>query len=509
MTATVPATMPATTMTPRTRTMSPAIPDHLRLNHIDGRWQPASDGATFADVNPADTTDVIGTFAESTADDARAAVAAAVRAGRAWEQRGPIERGDILFVAAEAMSRRLDELAAVVTREQGKTLPEARAEATRGIDILRFTAGEGRRLSGSTLPADANRTMALTWRRPLGVVALITPWNFPLAIPVWKMAPALLAGCTAVIKPSPLAPLTTALLVDIFTEAGVPAGVLNLVQGDRIAGETLTAHRDVQGISFTGSLPVGLAIQRAAAPRLARTQLELGGKNAVIVLADADLDAAADAIVHGAFGQAGQRCSATSRVLVERSVREALLTRVRDRVERLVLGDPAADTTTLGPVVDATRLSACLAAVDRALADGARAVTGGSRALDGPLAAGYFMEPTVLVDVAADADIATEEVFGPVLSVIDVDGFDEAMDVSNSVQYGMSGTIFTTDRGRIYDALQRFEAGMLHVNRPGVGAWPHLPHMGAKLSQYGPPECSAETFEFYTQWRSACIAFPD
>lgn len=497
MTAT--ATAPCSTVT---------IPDRLQLNYIGGRWVPASDGATFTDVNPADTGDIVGHFPESTAQDAQDAVAAAKAAAPAWEKLGPIARGDILYAAAEVMTRRIDELAAVVTREQGKALPEALAEAKRGIDILRFTAGEGRRFSGSTLPADAERTMAITWRRPIGVVALITPWNFPLAIPVWKMAPALLAGCTSIVKPSPLAPATTALLVDIFAEAGVPAGVLNLVQGDRVVGETLTGHPDVRGISFTGSLPVGLAIQEAAAPRLARTQLELGGKNAVIVLADADLDAAADAIVHGAFGQAGQRCSATSRVLVERTVREPLVARLRERVERLVLGDGTSPTTTLGPVVDPSRLSGCLAAVERARADGATVVTGGQRAVDGALADGYYMQPTVLTDVAADSYIATEEVFGPVLSVIDVEDFDEAMDVSNSVKYGMSGTIFTTDRGHIFDALDRFEAGMLHVNRPGVGAWPHLPHMGAKLSQYGPPECSAETFEFYTEWRSACIAFP-
>lgn len=496
------------TTTVESATTPTAVPSRLLLNRIGDQWVPASDGATFADINPTDTSDVIGRFPESTREDSLAAIQAAADAAAEWEKLGSIKRGDILFAAAQTMAERKESLAAIVTREQGKTLAEARGEVQRGIDILRFTAGEGRRMHGSTLPADSGRTMALTWRKPLGIVALITPWNFPVAIPVWKIAPALLSGCTAIIKPSPLAPLSTAAIVDIMIDSGVPAGVLNLVQGDREAGETLTAHPDVRGISFTGSLPVGQAIQKAAAGRLARTQLELGGKNAVIVLDDADLDAAADAIVFGAFGQAGQRCSATSRVLVDRRVRDDLVGRLRERLDAFVIGDPAQDGTTLGPVVDDARLSACLAAVERAEQDGATIVTGGKRATDGDLEGGYFMQPTVLTDVARDSYIGTEEVFGPVLSVIDVDGFDDAMDVSNSVVYGMSGTIFTNDRGHIYDALDRFEAGMLHVSRPGVGAWPHMPHMGAKLSQYGPPECSAETWDFYTEWRSACVAFP-
>ncbi|NYD78591.1 aldehyde dehydrogenase family protein [Arthrobacter cupressi] len=480
----------------------------LHQNYIDGQWRPSSAGKTFANTNPANTKDVLGHFPDSTAQDALDAVGAAAKAGKGWEALGSIKRGDILFAAAEILSRRKEELAAAVTREQGKCLRESRGEAQRAIDILRYIAGEGRRLSGSTLPADEPRTLAMTWRKPIGVVALITPWNFPLAIPVWKMAPALLSGCTAIIKPSPLAPLTSALLVDIFNEAGVPAGVLNLVQGDREPGEALCEHPDVRGISFTGSLPVGLSIQKAAAPRLARTQLELGGKNAVIVLADADLTLAANAILLGAFGQAGQRCSATSRVVVDRRVREELVAKVLGRMEELRIGDPTDEATKLGPVVNQERLDACLAAIEQARADGATVRTGGSRATAGVLADGYFMEPTLITDVAPDSGLATEEVFGPVLSVIDAENFGHAMEISNSVKYGMSGTIFTNNRAHAYDALQSFEAGMLHVNRPGVGAWPHLPHMGAKLSQYGAPECSPETWEFYMEWRSACISFP-
>jgi alpha-ketoglutaric semialdehyde dehydrogenase len=482
-------------------------PDHLH-NHIDGHWQPALAGGVRRNGNPSDVTDPIGEFAESGAADAVAAVDAARAAGPAWDELGPIKRGGLLFDAAALFAERLDEFAAAIAREQGKRIAEGRAEAERALEILRFTAGEGRRLHGQTLPAEADRSWALTWRRPIGVVALVTPWNFPLAIPTWKVAAALLSGCTAVLKPSPFTPHTAALLVQTLLDAGLPPGVLNLVQGDREVGETLVGHPDVAGISFTGSLPVGLAIQEQAAPRLARTQLELGGKNAVIVLADADLDAAAEAIVHGAFGQAGQRCSATSRVVVDRAVREPLVARLAARAGRMRVGPATAPDSDLGPVVNADRRDACLAAVARAVAEGATLACGG-RAPTGGLPDGYYVEPTVLTDVARDSDLAQEEVFGPVLAVLDADGYADAMAVANSVRYGMSGTIFTRSMARVHDALRDFQAGMLHVNRPGVGAWPHLPHMGSKLSQYGPPECSPEQWDFYTEWRSACISFPD
>lgn len=485
-----------------------SLPPNIGSNFISGEWVDARNGGTFSNFNPAHPDQIIAEVAESEREDALLAIEAARRAGPGWESLGSIERGKILFRAAEVMERRQDELARVITAEQGKKLGEARSEVTRATEILRFIAGEGRRLSGSTLPADEPRSMALTWHRPIGVVALITPWNFPLAIPVWKAAPALLSGCTAVIKPSPLAPLSTAVMVDILNEAGVAPGAINLVQGDREPGEELSSHPDVSGISFTGSLPVGQKIQQAAAPRLARTQLELGGKNAVIVLADADLDSAADAIVHGAFGQAGQRCSATSRVVVESTVRETLIGKIVGRVSSLVVGDPFDAQTDLGPVIDSNRLETCVRGIEGAVAVGARVRVGGHALDESSFSTrGFFMSPTVLSDVPADSEIATEEVFGPVLSVIDAEGFDDAMNISNSVRYGMSGTIFTENRAHVFDALDRFEAGMLHVNRPGVGAWPHLPHMGAKLSQYGAPECSADTWEFYTELRSACISF--
>ena len=480
-------------------------------NLIGGKWLPASSGRRRVNINPADVSDVIGEFAESGGADVDAAVSAASDAWPAWRALGPIKRAAYLQRAAALLAERADEVAAAITREHGKLLAEARGEVGRALAIMDFTAGEARRLNGVTTPAEDPRTLAYTFRTPIGVAGLISPWNFPLAIPMWKVAPALLSGCTAVLKPSPFTPHVAALLVQLFTDAGVPDGVLNLVQGDLAAGEALVAHPRVAGISFTGSLPAGLAIQAAAATRLLPTQLELGGKNAVLVLADADLDKAADAIVFGAFGQAGQRCSATSRVIVDVSVKDELLRRLVQRASALRVGpgtDPDAD---LGPVVNEDRMTACLDAVASAVKAGATVSCGGARATarpgGGDLPRGYYVQPTVLADVPWDCEIAQEEIFGPVLSVIDADGFEDAMRISNSVKYGMSGTVFTRDIARVFDALDQFEAGMLHVNRPGVGAYAHLPHMGSKMSQFGPPECSPQVWDFYTEWKSACISY--
>lgn len=478
--------------------------DHL-LNYVSGTWTPSSGGQTRPNLNPADTGDVIGEFGESVAADVTAAVDAAEAAQPDWDAIGPIERAKVLTKAARLIEDRIEDFAAAITREQGKRLGEARGEVTRGLAILEFHIGEARRMNGETTAAEEPRTVVLTFRRPIGVVGLITPWNFPLTIPIWKVAPALLSGCTAVLKPSPLTPLTAALLVQAFHDAGVPAGVLNLVQGDREAGEALVEDERVAGISFTGSLPVGQAINRAGAGRLMRTQLELGGKNALIVLADADLDAACDAIVHGAYGQSGQRCSATSRIIVDRAVHDELMARLAPRVRAMKIGPGDQPDADIGPVVNDERHQACLQAIEQAVADGAKLLAGGGTAeLDTP---GYFVKPTLLDDVAWDSELAQEEVFGPVLSVITCDGYDDAMRISNSVKYGMSGTIFTQNPALMFQALQDFQAGMLHVNRPGVGAYSHLPHMGAKASQLGAPECSPDVWNFYTDLRSACIRY--
>ncbi|GHB76395.1 aldehyde dehydrogenase [Streptomyces viridiviolaceus] len=480
---------------------------HLRLNFIDGQWVPAESGQTRENINPADFTDSVGEFAESGGVDVDRAVDAALAALPGWRGLGPIERAAYLSRAGALLAERAEEFAAVITREQGKLLTEARGEVARARAVLDFTAGQARLLGGVTAPAEDERTFAYTFRRPIGVVGLVSPWNFPLAIPMWKVAPALLSGCTAVLKPSPLTPLTAALLVEVFQRAGVPDGVLNLVQGDVAAGEALVANPGVAGISFTGSLAVGTAIHTGGAHRLLRTQLELGGKNAVVVCDDADLDRAVDAVVHGAFGQAGQRCSATSRAVVDVRVREEFLERLVPRVAALRVGpgdDPASQVC---PVVNTVRRDAALEAVAGAQRDGGKVLCGGGPEEREGLPRGCYVQPTVIRDVPWDSELAQEEVFGPVLAVVDADGFDDAMRIANSVRYGMSGTVFTASQSRAFEAVERFEAGMLHVNRPGVGAYAHLPHTGAKASQYGPPECSPEVWEFYTAWHSACIGY--
>lgn len=480
-------------------------PHHLG-NYIAGAWREGQSGKQRRNVNPADIHDHIGDFTESGVVDVEWAVDAATEAFADWRARGPIARAEVLRRAGRLLEERREVLAETITREQGKRLVEARAEVDRALAILDFTVGEARRLNGVTTPAEDPRTVAMTFRRPIGVVGLITPWNFPIAIPMWKVAPALLSGCTAVLKPSPFTPLSAALLVQALHDADLPPGVLNLVQGDRAAGEALVAHPHVAGISFTGSLPVGLAIQQAGASRLLKTQLELGGKNALIVLDDADLDRAVDAIIHGAFGQAGQRCSATSRVIVDQAVKEDLLERLVARVQAMRVGPGTDLSADIGPVVNEERMEACLRAIERAVADGATVACGGQRLTAG-LPDGYFVAPTVLRDVPENSQIAQEEIFGPVLAVLDCDGLDDAVRIANGVRYGMSGTVFTKDLSRAFEALDRLEAGMLHVNRPGVGAYAHLPHVGTKSSQYGPPECSPQVWDFYTEWRSACVAY--
>ncbi|MGW8888665.1 aldehyde dehydrogenase family protein [Streptomyces sp. NPDC055749] len=483
------------------------IPQHLRLNHIDGVWAPAESGLVRENVNPADLTDVLGEFTESGGVDADRAVDAAAAALESWRGLGPIRRAAYLTMASRILGERAEEMAAVITREQGKLLSEARGEVSRARAVIDFTAGQARLLGGVTAPAEEERTFAYTFRRPIGVVGLVSPWNFPLAIPMWKVAPALLAGCTAVLKPSPLTPLTSALLMEIFQQTGLPDGVLNLVQGDVAAGEALVANPGVAGISFTGSLPVGTAIHTGGAHRLLRTQLELGGKNAVIVCDDADVGRAVDAVVQGAFGQAGQRCSATSRAVVDVRVREEFLERMVARVAGMRVGPGDDPASQICPVVNTARLDAALAAVATAQRDGGKVLCGGGRERRPDLPEGCYVSPTVIRDVPWDSELAQEEVFGPVLAVVDADGFDEAMEIANSVKYGMSGTVFTASQSRAFEAVDRFEAGMLHVNRPGVGAYAHLPHVGSKASQYGPPECSPQVWDFYTEWHSACISY--
>ncbi|MFI5528235.1 aldehyde dehydrogenase family protein [Kitasatospora sp. NPDC051853] len=474
-------------------------------HYIGGAWVRPRALRPFLRHDPGRSSELVSTHGAADASEVRAAVEAALASRDAWRALGPVRRGEVVRRAAGVLRERREELADAITREQGKLRTEAATEVDRTVALVEYVAGEGRRLGGETLPADDARTLAFTRRAPIGVVGLITPWNFPLAIPAWKIAPALLAGCPVVLKPSPLTPLVTALLVRCFEEAGVPPGVLNLVLGGAATGDALVRDPDVAGVSFTGSVEVGRSIHLAGAPRFLRTQLEMGGKNAALVLADADLPAAADAIAAGAFGQAGQRCSATSRVVVDERVRGRLVELLAERASAIRVGNGFDPEARMGPLVSEKQELACRQAVARARQNGARVVTG-----DGPLPAGlqgHFVLPTVLDEVERGSFIAQEEVFGPVLSVIGCEGFEDGLAAVNSVRYGMAGAVFTRDQALAWEAVERIEAGMLHVNRPGVGAYPHMPHIGTKESQYGPAECSPHTWDFYTEVRTACVSY--
>jgi aldehyde dehydrogenase (NAD+) len=474
-------------------------------NYVAGRWE-SPPGPRRELRNPGDLTDLVSRSPDSGPAQVHGAVAAAAAAQPGWRDAGPVRRGELIMAAARLLRDRAEQAAWIIAREHGKLLPEARAEVDRSVTVLEYTAGEGRRLRGAALPADDPATVAFTRREPIGVAGLITPWNFPLAIPAWKLAPALVSGCTAVLKPSPLTPVSAAFLVGCLADAGVPPGVINLVHGDREAGTALVTDPAVAGISFTGSVGVGRAIQVAGAPRFLRTQLEMGGKNAALVLADADLALAASAIASGAFGQAGQRCSATSRLVVDRRVHDEMCERLASAALALPIGPAGDPAARLGPVITADRLAECLRGVHRATTDGARVVTGGER-YEAAEVNGHFMTPTVLAGVRPGDFIAQEEIFGPVLAVIACDGFEDGLAVVNGVRYGMAAAVFTKDASLALRAVHDIQAGMLHVNRPGTGAYPHLPHVGTKESQLGPPECGQHACDFYTEWRSACVSY--
>lgn len=460
-------------------------------------------GELLDKVNPARPAQTVGRFPAADQAVVEAAVASAHGQLASWRVAGPIARADLVHRLADLLDRDRDEMTALITLEHGKTTAEASAEVARTVEIVRFAAGFGRRLGGRTLPSDSPATWSSTTRHPIGVVGLITPWNFPLAIPAWKLAPALVAGCTVVLKPSPLAPFTAEYLVRLAHEAGVPAGVVNLVHGEGAAGSAIVGHPLVKGVSFTGSVEVGRHVQMVAAASFTRTQLEMGGKNAVIVLPDADLAKAADAIVHGAFGQAGQRCSATSRAIIHEDVFDEVVGLLAARASALRVGRPDDPATDLGPLISAASLDRCLDNVSAAVKEGGRVVTGGTAVVrEG---GGYYIAPTVITDLPADAPLASTEVFGPVLVALRCRDFDDALAINNAVRYGMSATLFTASLPLIARFLAEAEAGMLHVNRPGVGAYPHMPHIGTKDSQVGPAECSDDTIEFFTELRTVTI----
>lgn len=477
-------------------------------NYIGGEWVESKSGKTFADINPANTNEVVGHFQASTADDAQAACDAAAAAQAAWSATNAPRRGEYLFKAAELVESRLAKISEEMTREEGKTLPEAKGEVKRAINILRYFGGEGARLFSYQIPSERDNVFCYTMRKPLGVVALITPWNFPIAIPVWKLAPALVAGNTVVIKPASLAPLSSYRVVEALHEAGIPAGVLNFVTGAGGAvGNTLVEHPAIRAVSFTGSCGVGNSLYEKVTRRKIRVQLEMGGKNPTIVLKDADLDYAADVLVNGAFFSTGQKCTACSRAIIEKPIYEPLLERLIAKTQKLKVGNGLEPGIDIGPAVDASQLETDLKYIEIARNEGALLLCGGNRLTGGSYDQGYFVEPTLFTGVTPEMRIAQEEVFGPVLGLMVASDFEDAMRLANGVKFGLSASIVSRDLTRVHQFINGIEAGLITVNLPTAGVEYQLPFGGTKESSFGMREQGPAALDFYTETRTVYMKY--
>jgi acyl-CoA reductase-like NAD-dependent aldehyde dehydrogenase len=474
---------------------------------IAGEWCSSTSGATFESRNPADGRDVIGRFQQGTAADVAMAIKAAETAGPMWRRTPAPRRGEILYAFGALMAEHKERLSRAMTREMGKVLSEARGDVQEGIDIAYLMAGEGRRLTGDTVPSELPDKWAMSIRQPIGVAGIITPWNFPMAIPCWKIMPALVTGNTVVFKPASDTPHCATLLVELMAEAGVPPGVVNLVTGTGgEVGDAIVGSPDVGVISFTGSSATGKAIAAKAGQRLKRLSLELGGKNGVVVLADADLDLATDGILWSAFGTTGQRCTACSRVIVDRSVVDPLLERLEARARKLRLGPGLDEGTDVGPLINGGAVDKVASYVDIGQGEG-ELILGGSRATDDDLAHGHFFSPTIFAGVRPMDRIGQEEIFGPVLSVIPVDGYGEAMLALNQTRYGLSSSIFTQDVNTAFRAMRDFETGIVYVNAGTTGAETHLPFGGWKETGNGHREAGHAALDTYTEWKSIYVDF--
>ena len=479
---------------------------HLQ-NYIDGRWADSASGETFEDTDPANGERIATVTRSSTADVDRA-VDAAHRAFESWRLYPAPKRGEILYRAAEIMVRRKDDLAREMTRDMGKVLAETRGDVQEGIDMTYYMAGEGRRQFGDVVPAELPNKWAMSMRNPIGVVAAITPWNFPFAIPTWKIMPALVLGNAVVFKPASYTPLLAVRLVQILEEAGLPKGVLNLVLGPGgDLGDHLVTHPAVDLISFTGSSDTGAHISELAGRLLKRVSCELGGKNAVVVMDDANVDLAVEGIVWSAFGTSGQRCTAASRVIAGRGVASELVEKLVGRAKRLRLGHGLEESTDVGPVVSESQLEKVHSYIPIAEKEGAVVAAGGHVSRDGSLAKGFFHEPTVLTDVKPNMRVAQEEIFGPVTAVIEASNIDEAVRVVNSTKYGLSCSIYTQDINNAFRFLRDAETGIVYVNAGTIGAEIQLPFGGMKSTGNGHREAGRAALDVYAEWKSIYIDY--
>ncbi|MEP7290954.1 MAG: aldehyde dehydrogenase family protein [Chloroflexota bacterium] len=476
---------------------------------IDGEWRDPSGDHWEANLNPANTDDVIGEFASASAEDVNAAVEAAQRAFPAWRALPMVKRGDMLYKAANLLEARLEEVASAMTREEGKTLVEARGETGRGVAILRYFAGEASQPDGEVYPTALPTRMLYTRREPVGVAGLITPWNFPIAIPLWKIAPALVYGNTVVFKPAELTPLTAWHVADVLTQAGLPKGVLNLVNGTgSVAGNALVAHPGVSLISFTGSNKVGRDIQRKLTERGGKAQLEMGGKNPVIVLDDANLDLAVELVTRGAMKSTGQKCTATSRVFVQKGIYQRFSDALVEKVSALRVGDGMDASTYLGPAVSQAQQQKVLDYLQIGQQEGATLAAGGIGLLGGAYDRGFFLPPTVFVDADPGSRLMREEIFGPVVALTPISTLDEAIEAANAVPLGLSAGIFSRDMGKIMRFIDGIQVGLVHVNDETAGAEPHVPFGGFKDSSSYSREQGKAAREFYTQIKTVYLDYP-
>ncbi len=477
-------------------------------NFIDGEWVSSVSGKLFENRNPANTSDLIGLFQQSVAADAVRAVDAAHRAYQHWRLVPAPKRAELLFRVAQLLAERKEALARDMTREMGKVLDETRGDVQEAIDMTYFIAGEGRRQYGQTVPSELRDKFAMSIRQPVGVAAIITPWNFPMAIPSWKIIPALVCGNTVVFKPATLTPLSALNFVKILEEAGIPRGVVNLVTGGGgDVGNALLVSDVVRIVSFTGSTDVGRIVSTQAAPSFKKVHLEMGGKNVVMVMDDANLDLAVEGCLWGGFGTSGQRCTAASRVVVHQTVYRRFLEQFVERARALRVGDGLEPSTQMGPSISQGQLETVTKYVQIGTQEGARLVCGGHLLSSGAHANGYFHEPTIFADVQPAMRIAQEEIFGPVVSVIPCKSFEDAVVVGNGVQYGLSASIYTQDVNRAFSAMRDMYTGIFYVNAPTIGAEVHLPFGGTKSTGNGHREAGTAALDVFSEWKSVYVDF--
>jgi len=477
-------------------------------NFIAGEWVAPTTGAYFENRNPADWNEVIGCFPRSGPDDVARAVAAAQRGFAQWSKTPAPIRGDVLHRVGDLLVQRKDEIARAMTREMGKVTAETRGDVQEGIDTAYYAHTEGRRLFGRTVPSELRNKWAMSYRRPIGIAGLITPFNFPLAIPTWKMFPALLCGNAVIFKPAEDVPLTAHLLVEVLLEAGLPPEVVQLVHGEgSVVGRALVEHPEIPVISFTGSTETGSSIGAACGRMHKRLSLEMGGKNAMIVMDDADLDLALEGVLWGAFGTTGQRCTATSRLIVHETVHDRFMKLLCDRADRLRLGPGLEETTEVGPLINEDARKKVEYYVGVGEEEGAQRLIGGTRPSDKRLERGWFYRPTVLAGVRPGMRVEQEEIFGPVLAVIKVDSLAEAIRVNNDVRYGLSSSLYTRDVNAAFRAMTELDNGITYVNAPTIGAEAHLPFGGVKQTGNGHREGGWEVYDFYSETKVVYVDF--